>query len=139
MLFVVVLVVSQYVSPDLAWPEEQVGGVVATFYASYEGRLLAEAILLGVASVLFLVPVGGLWAFWHGARQQPRLATVVVAARSRDLRVRVAPGSHPDRPTTLPDKTRNLAGPIRVPHRDAALQCQRRGELWWAQCSNRHA
>ena len=41
-------------------PEEQVGGVQRSFYALYEGRLLAEAILSGVAAALFLVFLGGL-------------------------------------------------------------------------------
>jgi hypothetical protein len=81
MLFVVALVVAQYVAPALVYPVEQVGGLVASFYINYEGRLLAEAILVGVASVLFLVFLGGLRAFLARAEgQQPRLAPVVVAA-----------------------------------------------------------
>jgi hypothetical protein len=81
MLFVVVLVVAQYVAPAPVYPEEQVGGVAATFYVNYEGRLVAEAILLGVASALFLFFLGGLRAFLARAEgQQPRLAPVVVAA-----------------------------------------------------------
>jgi len=81
MLFVVVFVVGQYIAPALVWPEEQVGGVSATFYVNYEGRLLAQAILFGVASVLFLFFLGGLRAFLARAEgQQPRLASVVVAA-----------------------------------------------------------
>jgi hypothetical protein len=81
MLFVVVLVVAQYVAPAPVYPVEQVGGLVASFYVNYEGRLLAEAILVGVASVLFLVFLGGLRAFLAWAEgPQPRLAPVVAAA-----------------------------------------------------------
>jgi hypothetical protein len=81
MLFVVVFVVGQYVAPALVWPEEQVGGVAATFYVNYEGRLLAEAVLFGVASMLYLWFLGGLRAFLTRAEgQQPRLTPVVVAA-----------------------------------------------------------
>lgn len=81
MLSVVALVVGQYVAPAPVYPEEQVGGVTATFYVDYEGRLIAEAILLGAASVLFLFFLGGLRAFLAQAEgQQPRLAPVVVAA-----------------------------------------------------------
>ena len=53
-LFVVVLLVGLYVAPDLVYPEEQVGGVSGSFYVNYESRLLAQAVLFGVASVLFL-------------------------------------------------------------------------------------
>jgi 3-hydroxyacyl-CoA dehydrogenase, NAD binding domain/3-hydroxyacyl-CoA dehydrogenase, C-terminal domain len=53
-LFVVVLSAGLYVAPDLVYPEEQVGGVSGTFYVNYESRLLAQAVLVGVASVLFL-------------------------------------------------------------------------------------
>ena len=81
MLFVVVFLIGQYVAPALVYPVEQVGGLVASFYANYEGRLLAEAILFGVASVLFLVFLGGLRAFLARAEgPQPRLAPAVVAA-----------------------------------------------------------
>jgi hypothetical protein len=81
MLSVVVFVVGQYVAPALVWPAEQVGGLVASFYVNFEGRLLAEAILFGVAGALFLVFLGGLWAVLGRAEgQQPRLAPVVVAA-----------------------------------------------------------
>jgi hypothetical protein len=81
MLFVVVLVVAQYVAPAPVYPVEQVGGLTASFYVNYEGRLLTEAILAGVASMLFLVFLGGLWAFLARAEgQPPRLAPVVVAA-----------------------------------------------------------
>jgi hypothetical protein len=81
MLSVVMLVVGQYVAPAPVYPEEQVGGVTATFYVTYEGRLLAEAVLLGVAGVLFLVFLGGLRAFLARAEgRQPRLAPVVMAA-----------------------------------------------------------
>jgi hypothetical protein len=81
MLFVVVFVVGQYVAPAPVYPVEQVGGLVASFYANYEGRLLAETILFGVASVLFLVFLGGLRAFLARAEgPQPRLAPAVVAA-----------------------------------------------------------
>ncbi|HEU4398703.1 MAG TPA: hypothetical protein VFU54_12835 [Actinomycetota bacterium] len=81
MLSVVALVVGQYIAPAPVYPEEQVGGVTATFYVDYEGRLIAEAILLGAASVLFLFFLGGLRAFLAQAEgQQPRLAPVVVAA-----------------------------------------------------------
>jgi Domain of unknown function (DUF4386) len=80
-LFVVALVVGQYVAPDLVYPEEQVGGVQLTFYVNYENALLAQAILFGVASALLLVFVGGLRAFLARAEgQDPRLAAVVVAA-----------------------------------------------------------
>lgn len=81
MLFVVVLVVARYVAPAPVYPVEQVGGLTASFYVNYEGRLLTEAILAGVASMLFLVFLGGLWAFLARAEgQPPRLAPVVVAA-----------------------------------------------------------
>jgi hypothetical protein len=80
-LFVVVFVVVQYVAPALVWPEEQVGGVQGTFYVNYEARLLAQAILFGAASALFLVFLGGLRAFLARAEgQDSRLAPVVVAA-----------------------------------------------------------
>jgi hypothetical protein len=81
MLSVAVFVIGQYVAPALVWPEEQVGGVQGTFYVNYEGRLLAQAILFGGASALFLVFLGGLRAFLARAEgQEPRLAPVVVAA-----------------------------------------------------------
>jgi hypothetical protein len=81
MLSVVAFVVGQYVAPALIWPAEQVGGLVATFYVNFEGRLLAEAILFGVASALFLIFLGGLWALLGRAEgEPPRLAPVVVAA-----------------------------------------------------------
>ena len=38
------------------------GGVQRSFYAVYEGRLLAEAIPFGVAAGLFLLFLGGLWS-----------------------------------------------------------------------------
>jgi hypothetical protein len=80
-LFVVAFVVGQYIAPDLVYPEEQVGGVQLSFYVNYEGRLVAQAILFGVASVLLLVFLGGLRAFLARAEgQDPRLAPVVVAA-----------------------------------------------------------
>jgi hypothetical protein len=80
-LFVVVLLVGLYVAPDLVYPEEQVGGVSGTFYVNYESRLLAQAVLFGVASVLFLFFLGGLRAFLASAEgQDPRLAPVVLAA-----------------------------------------------------------
>lgn len=80
-LFVVVLLVGLYVAPDLVYPEEQVGGVSGTFYVNYESRLLAQAVLFGVASVLFLFFLGGLRAFLARAEgQEPRLAPVVLAA-----------------------------------------------------------
>jgi hypothetical protein len=80
-LSVVVFVVGQYVAPALIWPAEQIGGLVASFYANFEDRLLAEAILFGVASALFLIFLGGLWAVLGQAEgQPPRLAPVVVAA-----------------------------------------------------------
>jgi hypothetical protein len=79
--FVVVFVVGQYIAPSLVWPEEQVGGVQGTFYVNYEGRLLAQAILFGLASALFLVFLGGLRGVLARADgQEPRLASVVVAA-----------------------------------------------------------
>jgi hypothetical protein len=80
-LSVVVFVVGQYVAPELVYPEEQVGGVQLTFYVNYEDRLLAQAILFGVASMLFLVFLGGLRAFLARVEgQDARLAPVVVAA-----------------------------------------------------------
>jgi hypothetical protein len=80
-LFVVAFVVGQYVAPDLVYPEEQVGGVQLTFYVNFEDRLLAQAILFGLASVLWLVFLGGLRAFLARAEgPDPRLAPVVVAA-----------------------------------------------------------
>ena len=80
-LFVVVLLAGLYVAPDLVYPEEQVGGVSGTFYAKYESRLLARAVLFGVASVLFLFFLGGLRAFLARAEgREPRLAPVVLAA-----------------------------------------------------------
>ena len=57
---VAAFVAGQYVAPALVWPEEQVGGVQRSFYASFEGRLLAQAVLFGVAAGLFLVLLGGL-------------------------------------------------------------------------------
>ena len=51
---VAAFVVGQYVAPALVWPEEQVGGVQLSFYANDRGRLLAQAVLLGVAAALFL-------------------------------------------------------------------------------------
>jgi hypothetical protein len=48
---------------------------------NYESRLLAQAVLFGVASVLFLFFLGGLRAFLARAEgQEPRLAPVVLAA-----------------------------------------------------------
>jgi hypothetical protein len=80
-LFVLAFVVGQYIAPDLVYPEEQVGGVQLSFYVNYEGRLVAQAILFGVGSVLLLVFLGGLRAFLARAEgQDPRLAPVVVAA-----------------------------------------------------------
>jgi hypothetical protein len=80
-LSVVVFVVGQYVAPELVYPEEQVGGVQLSFYVNYEDRLLAQAILFGVASMLFLVFLGGLRAFLARVEgQDARLAPVVVAA-----------------------------------------------------------
>jgi hypothetical protein len=78
---VAVFVVGQYVAPALVWPEEQVGGVQGTFYVNFENRLLAQAVLFGVASALFLVFLGGLWAVLSpGGGHEPRLAPTVVAA-----------------------------------------------------------
>jgi hypothetical protein len=57
---VAAFVAGQYVAPALVWPEEQVGGVQRSFYANFEGRLLAQAVLFGVAAGLFLVLLGGL-------------------------------------------------------------------------------
>ena len=80
-LFVVAFVVGQCIAPDLVYPEEQVGGVQLTFYVNYENRLLAQAILFGVASGLLLVFVGGLRAFLARAEgQEAQWAPVVVAA-----------------------------------------------------------
>ena len=80
-LFVVVLLAGLYVAPDLVYPEEQVGGVSGSFYVNYESRLLAQAVLFGVASVLFLFFLGGLRAFLARAEgREPRLAPVVLAA-----------------------------------------------------------
>jgi len=76
----VLFVVGQYVAPELVYPEEQVGGVQFTFYVNYEDRLLTQAILFGVASVLFLVFLGGLRAFVARVEgQDSRLAPVVMA------------------------------------------------------------
>jgi hypothetical protein len=57
---VAAFVAGQYVAPALVWPEEQVGGVQLSFYADDRGRLLAQAILLGVAAALFLRFLAGL-------------------------------------------------------------------------------
>jgi hypothetical protein len=57
---VAAFVAGQYVAPALVWPEEQIGGVQHSFYANFEGRLLAQAILFGLAGGLFLVLLGGL-------------------------------------------------------------------------------
>jgi hypothetical protein len=65
---VAVFVVGQYIAPALVWPEEQVGGVQATFYVNYEDRLLAQAVLFGVASALFLVFWVGCGRFCRGPR-----------------------------------------------------------------------
>jgi hypothetical protein len=62
LLAVAAFVAGRYVAPALVWPEEQVGGVQRTFYASFEGRLLAQAVLFGLAAGLFLVLLGGLRA-----------------------------------------------------------------------------
>jgi hypothetical protein len=62
LLAVAAFVTGQYVAPALVWPEEQVGGVQRSFYAAFEGRLLAQAILFGLAAGLFLVLLGGLRA-----------------------------------------------------------------------------
>jgi hypothetical protein len=62
LLAVAAFVTGQYVAPALVWPEEQVGGVQRSFYAVFEGRLLAQAILFGLAAGLFLVLLGGLRA-----------------------------------------------------------------------------
>jgi hypothetical protein len=69
-LFVVAFVVGQYIAPDLVYPEEQVGGVQLSFYVNYENRLLTQAILYVVASMLLLVFVGGLRAFLARAEGQ---------------------------------------------------------------------
>ena len=50
---VAAFVAGQHVAPALVWPEEQVGGVQLSFYADDRGRLLAQAVLLGVAAALF--------------------------------------------------------------------------------------
>jgi hypothetical protein len=57
---VAAFVAGQYVAPALVWPEEQVGGVQLSFYADDRGRLLAQAVLLGVAAALFLRFLAGL-------------------------------------------------------------------------------
>jgi hypothetical protein len=62
LLAVAAFVTGQYVAPALVWPEEQIGGVQRSFYAAFEGRLLAQAILFGLAAGLFLVLLGGLRA-----------------------------------------------------------------------------
>lgn len=81
MLFAVAYVVGDYIAPELVYPEEQVGGVVATFYANFKGRLLAQAALFGVASLLFLVFLGGLRAFLARAEGgETRLASAALAA-----------------------------------------------------------
>ena len=82
MASVAVFAAGQYVAPALVWPEEQVGGVQRSFYALYEGRLLAEAILSGVAAGLFLLFLGGLWSLPERD-----------GGRARPARVAVAPGS----------------------------------------------
>jgi hypothetical protein len=80
-LSVVVFVVGQYVAPVLVWPAEQVDELQASFYVNFEGRLLVEAILFGVASALFLIFLGGLWAALGRAEgQPPRLAPAMLAA-----------------------------------------------------------
>jgi hypothetical protein len=62
LLAVAAFAAGQYVAPALVWPEEQVGGVQRSFYVSFESRLLAQAILFGLAAGLFLVVLGGLRA-----------------------------------------------------------------------------
>ena len=52
LLAVAAFVAGQYVAPALVWPEEQVGGVQRSFYASFEGRLLAQAVLFGLGAAL---------------------------------------------------------------------------------------
>jgi hypothetical protein len=81
-LLVVAFVVGRYVVPDLVNPEEQVGGVQLTFYVNYEGRFLAQVVILfGVASALWLVFVGGPRVFLARAEgQDTQLAPVVGAA-----------------------------------------------------------
>jgi hypothetical protein len=81
MLFALVFVVGQYVAPEPVYPEEQIGGVAATFYVNYEGRIVAQAILFGVAGMLFLFFLGGLRALLARAEgHEPRLAPVAMAA-----------------------------------------------------------
>jgi hypothetical protein len=65
MLSVLVFVVGQYVAPAPVYPVEQVGGLEASFYANYQGRLLAEAILFGVASALFWSSLVGCERCWR--------------------------------------------------------------------------
>jgi hypothetical protein len=62
LLSVAAFVTGQYAAPALVWPEEQVGGVQRSFYAGFEGQLLAQAVLFGIAGGLFLVFLGGLRA-----------------------------------------------------------------------------
>jgi hypothetical protein len=88
-VFVVLFVVGRYVAPDLVYPEEQVGSVEATFYVNYEGRLLARAILFGVASVGLLVlreqrrGAAAEAPRIHGAATPPRIcAPATIAATS---------------------------------------------------------
>jgi hypothetical protein len=76
-------------APDLVYPEEQVGGVQATFYVNYEGRLLARAILFGVVSVGLLVlreqrrGAAAEAPRIHGAATPPRIcAPATIAASS---------------------------------------------------------
>jgi hypothetical protein len=67
-------------APEPVWPEEQAGGMTATFYATYETRLRLQALLLALAVLVFLWFVGTLRAFL--ARVEPGgapLASVAAA------------------------------------------------------------
>lgn len=65
---VAAFVAGQYVAPALVWPEEQVGGVQLSFYADDRGRLLAQAVLLGVAAALFSLKEPACWSPATGSR-----------------------------------------------------------------------
>ena len=71
LLAVAAFVAGQYVAPALVWPEEQVGGVQRSFYASFEGRLLAQSVLFGLAAGLraAVVVAAGAVAAGHGRRR----------------------------------------------------------------------
>jgi hypothetical protein len=68
-------------APEPVWPEEQAGGLTATFYATYEPRLRLQALLLALAMLVFLWFVGTLRAFLARVeRGGAPLASVAAAA-----------------------------------------------------------